>query len=130
MFERTYLRNVATRDEEGSPEPEPGRLSAGSGLGLAIVRELVKALAGRVEVTSSPGEGNDVPRHAAALAQLGVGSDRRAGVVVVLDVFDPREETSELVDRLLLVREPIQVVGAMIGDVPEGDLLVAPPVHQ
>ncbi|MEX2554023.1 MAG: HAMP domain-containing sensor histidine kinase [Actinomycetota bacterium] len=57
VFERTYLRNVATRAEEGSSEPEPGRLAAGSGLGLAIVRELVRALGGRVEVTSSPGEG-------------------------------------------------------------------------
>lgn len=57
VFERTYLRNVATRDGGSASVPEPGRLSAGSGLGLAIVRELVRALGGRVEVASSHGEG-------------------------------------------------------------------------
>ena len=57
VFERTYLRNVASREGEGSSEPEAGRLAAGSGLGLAIVRELVRALGGRVEVASTPGEG-------------------------------------------------------------------------
>lgn len=57
VFERTYLRNVAARDGDGSSEPEPGRLAAGSGLGLAIVRELVRALGGRVEVVGPPGQG-------------------------------------------------------------------------
>jgi two-component system sensor histidine kinase BaeS len=57
VFERTYLRNVGARDGDGASEPEPGRLAAGSGLGLAIVRELTRALGGRVEVSSRPGEG-------------------------------------------------------------------------
>jgi two-component system, OmpR family, sensor kinase len=48
VFERAYLRTVAARD---------GEPSAGSGLGLAIVRELVRALGGRVEVASEKGSG-------------------------------------------------------------------------
>ena len=54
IFERAYLRNL------GAPEAEPsgeGRLVAGSGLGLAIVRELVRALGGRVDVVSELGRG-------------------------------------------------------------------------
>ncbi len=57
VFERTYLHNVARRDGGASAEPEPGTLSPGSGLGLAIVRELARALGGRVDVSSTPGEG-------------------------------------------------------------------------
>lgn len=52
VFERTYLHNVAARDGAAAADASPG-----SGLGLAIVRELVRALGGRVEVSSTPGEG-------------------------------------------------------------------------
>jgi signal transduction histidine kinase len=52
VFERAYLRNVG-----GAETPAPGRLTSGSGLGLAIVRELVRALGGRVDVASEVGRG-------------------------------------------------------------------------
>lgn len=56
VFERSYLRNVAPRGD-GASDADDGRPVAGSGLGLAIVRELARALGGRVEVTSTPASG-------------------------------------------------------------------------
>lgn len=53
VFERAYLRNVAG----GAASSEDGPLAAGSGLGLAIVRELVRALGGRIDVVSDVGRG-------------------------------------------------------------------------
>jgi two-component system sensor histidine kinase BaeS len=54
VFERAYLRNVGAVDP---PVAADGRLAGGSGLGLAIVRELVRALGGRVDVASEIGRG-------------------------------------------------------------------------
>ncbi|MGH2794758.1 MAG: sensor histidine kinase [Actinomycetota bacterium] len=56
VFERSYLRNVAGRGDNGG-EPDEGRPLAGSGLGLAIVRELARALGGSVEVASEASGG-------------------------------------------------------------------------
>ncbi len=54
VFERAYLRNLSGAD---AAPPGDGRLVPGSGLGLAIVRELVRALGGRVDVASEVGRG-------------------------------------------------------------------------
>ena len=56
VFERAYLRNLNPPDP-GMAAPPDRRLAAGSGLGLAIVRELVRALGGRVDVASELGRG-------------------------------------------------------------------------
>jgi signal transduction histidine kinase len=56
IFERSYLRNVA--DNGGGRGASPAGLAPGSGLGLAIVRELVRALGGKIDVASEPGRGS------------------------------------------------------------------------
>lgn len=58
VFERSTLWRVSPQVEQGERDREAGgRRDAGSGLGLAIVRELVRALGGRVEVASEVGRG-------------------------------------------------------------------------